>query len=109
MMSKKNIAIISVFIVFLYLISSVSGFSTTISRKVSSVVCPFYAAFKSIATGVAALVMVIAGIRWTASENDPGARKSSKDAMIHALVGIIIILLIDSIIEIANGGTGMCG
>jgi len=80
-----------------------------ISRKVSNVVCAFYTAFKSIATGIAALVMVIAGVKWVASENDPGARKAAKDAMIHAVVGLIIITLIGSIIGMFGDLGDLCG
>jgi len=85
-------------------------FVAGITTKVSSVVCAFYSAFKSIATGIAALVMVIAGVKWVASENDPGARKAAKDAMIHAVVGLIIITLIGSIIGMFSDlGTPLCG
>jgi hypothetical protein len=74
------------------------------------VICSIARVFRSIATGIAALVMVIAGIKWTASENDPGARKSAKDAMVHALVGLIIISIIGPILTlfIGPGMGGIC-
>ncbi|MFH1126303.1 MAG: TrbC/VirB2 family protein [Candidatus Altiarchaeota archaeon] len=86
-----------------------TAFAGNITPKVSSVLCGFYNAFKSIATGIAALVMVLAGVKWVASENDPGARKAAKDAMIHAVVGLMIITLIGTVINMAGAGTPMCG
>lgn len=40
---------------------------------------------------VASVVIVIAGIKWTASENDPSARKQAKDAILHAMIGMIVL------------------
>jgi hypothetical protein len=99
-----------VFLVFMVLFSSVvsADFAGDITPKVASVVCSFYTAFKSIATGIAALVMVIAGVKWVASENDPGARKAAKDAMIHAIVGLIIIGVIGSIIGMFASLGNLC-
>jgi len=65
----------------------------SITKTTSTILCEFYSAFMSIATGIALLVFIIAGIKWTGSENDPGARKSAKDAMIHALIGLIIVII----------------
>ncbi|MDD5111871.1 MAG: hypothetical protein PHG85_04955 [Candidatus Altiarchaeota archaeon] len=82
-------------------------FVDTVTSKVSTVVCGFYLVFKSIATGVAAVVMVLAGVKWVASENDPGARKAAKDTMIHAIVGLIIVTIVSDVIALVGLGT-MC-
>lgn len=100
---------VMVFVLFA-LASSASaggGFYDEVIAKVSPIICDIYAGFISIATGVAALIMVIAGIKWISSENDPGARKAAKDAMIHAIVGLIIINIIVSIINMFTGSGGM--
>jgi len=99
MASKLRVMLLLTLAALIFSASTVSaGFAANVTPKVSSVICGFYDAFKAIATGIAALVMVIAGVKWVASENDPGARKAAKDAMIHAIVGLIIITLIGSII-----------
>ena len=87
---------------------SAQAFTAAVISKVSNVVCGFTDIFKAIATGVAAVVMTIAGIKWVASENDPGARKGAKDAMVHAIVGLIIVLIVSDVITLVNGGAGMC-
>jgi hypothetical protein len=69
--------------------------------KVRVVVCGFYYAFREIVTGVAAVVMVLAGVKWISSENDPGARKAAKDAMIHALIGLILVSLIEELVKLS--------
>jgi hypothetical protein len=74
----------------------------------SLVLCDVYRAFRAIVTGVAAVVFVLAGVKWTASENDPGARKAAKDAMIHAIVGMLIILVIEATINLFTGLTKLC-
>jgi hypothetical protein len=72
----------------------------TIKSKMSKIVCSVSSVVFNIASGVAAVVFVIAGVKWVGSENDPGARKQAKDAMIHALVGLVILQVIPSIISL---------
>ncbi|MDD5111991.1 MAG: TrbC/VirB2 family protein [Candidatus Altiarchaeota archaeon] len=84
-----------------------AAFTADVILKVGNVVCGFYDVFKSIATGVAAVVMVIAGVKWVASENDPGARKAAKDTMVHAIVGLIIVTIVSDVIRLVGLGT-MC-
>ncbi|MBM3309527.1 MAG: hypothetical protein FJY77_04665 [Candidatus Altiarchaeales archaeon] len=79
------------------------GFQVKVSERLSQVLCGFYSAIKDVATGIAAVVMVIAAVKWTASENDPGARKAAKDAMIHAIIGLMLLNLIDMLIAVAYG------
>jgi len=46
-----------------------------------------------IAGGIAAVVIVLQGIKWIGSAEDPGARKQAKQGIIHAVVGLIIVLI----------------
>lgn len=90
-------------------LTAVVAFSTSasavggIAARVTPILCAFVGIFRSVATGVAAVVMVIAGIKWIGSENDPGARKAAKDTMVHAIVGLIIVMIIGSIIDLFTG------
>jgi hypothetical protein len=70
---------------------------SNIQDKVIGIVCSFRNVFSTAATGIAGLVMVIAGIQWVSSEADPGARKKAKTSMIHAIVGLIIISIANQI------------
>jgi hypothetical protein len=82
--------------------------AASVNKVASPVLCGVYKGFKNIATGVAAVVMVIAAVKWTASENDPGARKAAKDAMIHAVVGLLLLNIIDTVIKTASNVENMC-
>lgn len=105
----RRVALVSAVLCVLLLVSasSVSGTGiAVVTLIISNVVCAIAGALVLIATAVAAVVMVLAGIKWTASENDPGARKAAKDAMIHAIVGLIIISIIQAVINVVISGTG---
>jgi len=98
-------SVLPVVLVLLFLLQVVSAadpdIPATVISKVRVVVCGFYYAFRDIVTGVAAVVMVFAGVKWISSENDPGARKAAKDAMIHALIGLILISLIEELVKLS--------
>ena len=53
-----------------------------------------------ITAGVGIVVIVLQGIKWAGSAEDPGARKSAKQGIIHAVVGMIIVLLAVWIVRI---------
>lgn len=68
--------------------------SNTIYNAVWPIICThIFDLIAGIATAVASLVTVLAGIKWVASENDPGARKQAKDVFVHAMVGLILIVV----------------
>jgi hypothetical protein len=45
-----------------------------------------------IAAAVAAVVITLQGIKWAGSAEDPGARKQAKQGIIHAVIGLVIVL-----------------
>ncbi len=57
----------------------------------------------AIAGGVAAVVITLQGIKWAGSAEDPGARKQAKQGIIHAVVGLIIVLLAVWIVVLVFG------
>jgi hypothetical protein len=83
--------LVSFFLLTLFSSFASADLAGDINRIASTVICQIYSGFVAIVTGVALLVFVLSGVKWTASENDPGARKAAKDAMIHAIVGMIIV------------------
>ena len=46
-----------------------------------------------IAAGVAVVVITMQGVKWAGSADDPGARKQAKEGIIHAVVGLIIVMI----------------
>jgi hypothetical protein len=46
-----------------------------------------------ISAGIAAVVIVLQGVKWIGSAEDPGARKQAKQGIIHAVVGLVIVLI----------------
>jgi len=46
-----------------------------------------------IAAAVGIVVIVLQGIKWTGSAEDPGARKQAKQGIIHAVIGLVIVLI----------------
>jgi len=93
-------------ILLLYYSLTASASMSSVKEKLSSVICGFYKVFFSIAGAIASLVFVIAGVKWIASENDPGARKQAKEIMVQALVGLIIVISTKAIIDAVIAGTG---
>jgi hypothetical protein len=64
-----------------------------VKLKLACLICRIVTLFLFVAGGIAALVIVIAGIRWVGSGEDPGARTAAKSSIISAIVGLIIIVL----------------
>ena len=46
-----------------------------------------------IAAAIGILVMVLQGIKWIGSADDPGARKQAKQGLVHAIIGMIIVVI----------------
>jgi len=61
-----------------------------------------------IAGAIAALVIVINGIKWTGSSDDPGARKQAKAGIIHAVVGLVIVLIAVEVVSLVVGYNAAC-
>ncbi|MEA3255165.1 MAG: TrbC/VirB2 family protein [Candidatus Altiarchaeota archaeon] len=64
-----------------------------VKLKLACLICRIMTLFLFVAGAIAALVIVIAGIRWVGSGEDPGARTAAKSSVVSALVGLIIIVL----------------
>lgn len=76
------------------------GDSPMISLPIWTLVCRvLYDAMLNIAGSLAAVVFVFAGIQYIVAADDPGKRKASKDLMIYAIVGILIVALTGAIIN----------
>jgi hypothetical protein len=57
-----------------------------------------------IAAALAALIIILAGLRWITAGDDPGARQGAKTTIISAIVGLIIIMIAVYIVAIVVNG-----
>jgi hypothetical protein len=79
--------------------SGISGAITAICKILNNVSLLLY----SIAGGVGIVVITLQGIKWAGSAEDPGARKQAKQGIIHAVIGLIIVLLAVYIVMLVFG------
>lgn len=60
----------------------------------------------SYVAGVASVIMIIvAGLRYITSNGDPSGIKSAKDAIIYAIVGLIVVVISQSIVKFVLNST----
>jgi hypothetical protein len=57
-----------------------------------------------IAAALAALIIILAGLRWITAADDPGARNGAKTTIISAVIGLIIIMIAVYIVAIVVNG-----
>ena len=82
---------------------------TDIQNALSSILCVVVQLLVFIAGGIAIVIIVLNGIKWTASSDDPGARKQAKQGIVHAVVGLIIVLIAIFIVTLVWGAGGTMG
>lgn len=73
-----------------------SGYVTAgaaVASSISTMICRVIQLLAAVAVGIAALVIVVAGIKWIGSSEDAGARAQAKTTIVHALVGLVIIVI----------------
>lgn len=95
-MKPKKLALIlslAILLCLIWNVSAVVDFSQLIN-KIKTVVCDkIYKVVAGVIGAVAAIMIVIAGLKWIASENDPSQRKQAKDMMIMVLIGLILLAI----------------
>jgi hypothetical protein len=86
-------------------VAAASGAATAISA-ICAVLSSIQTLLYAIAGGVGVVVITLQGIKWAGSAEDPGARKSAKQGIIHAVIGLIIVLLaVWIVIMVFSGGS----
>jgi hypothetical protein len=63
------------------------------------IICKLFDAFVTIAAALGALIIVVAGVTWIAAHDDPGKRKGAREAIVHTVIGLIIVSLAATIIS----------
>lgn len=79
-----------------------------VTLQLCTVLDNVYTILFMIAGAVGVIVIVMQGIKWAASADDPGARKQAKEGVIHAIVGLIIVFLAIVIVGMVFGAAAMC-
>jgi hypothetical protein len=72
--------------------------------RIACALCKIASLVFLIVGAVAALVIIMAGLRWTTSGDDPGARQAAKTTIISAFVGIIIVVIAVYIVSVVING-----
>ncbi len=83
-----------------------SGFAQAIYQPVTSIICEIFKGVVNITGALASAIFMISGIKWIASRDDAGARNSARTSMIHAIIGLIIVLLAKTLVSGVVGGMG---
>jgi hypothetical protein len=73
-------------------------------KNISCALCKISQLIFMIVGSVAALVIIMAGLRWVTSGDDPGARQGAKTTIISAFVGIIIVVIAVFIVSVVLQG-----
>ena len=98
-------------LLLLLLASSVYGVfsgASSAARIICILLSRLVALLMAIAAGVGVVVITLQGIKWAGSAEDPGARKAAKQGIIHAIIGLIIVLLAIIIVTIIFAGKFGC-
>lgn len=112
-MEKKTLAILClVFFMFSFLLQIVSAvdFGSTPSAsdrakfdQILSPVLKIYNLIRYIASAIAVVVLVIAGMNYIVSGSDPGRREKAKSMAMYVLIGLVVIwaapLIVDFIVD----------
>jgi hypothetical protein len=103
----KALSIAGLLLVWMVGLATAQGTS-----EATSIICSVLASVRTvlfiIAGGIGVVVITLQGIKWAASADDPGARKQAKEGIIHAIVGLIIVLAAIAIVSMVfSGGCSM--
>jgi hypothetical protein len=101
-----RLILIGCFIV-LFLVECAAGdesIGSFIWGKAKVPICGLYLAFVYMAGALCMLMIVYGGVKWLGGADDPGARKNAKDLVIHALVGLLILVVASGFVLVISGG-----
>lgn len=90
--------VVSLFIIFIMFTSHAQtgnpdGSKDKVSKGISCIVCKVAQLVFMLVAALATLIIILAGVRWLTSGDDPGARTAAKNTIISAFVGLIIIFM----------------
>ena len=80
------------------------SWSTAVGQVLCQIINNLRNMLMMVAGAIATLVIVINGIKWSGSSDDPGARKQAKQGVIHAIVGLVIVMIAVSVVALIYSG-----
>ena len=99
---KKNLVVVAGLLLLANLATAQSNSSLTDAQnKICGLLEQFYDLFLYIASGIGALVIVIQGVIWVASADNTKARTAAKVAIVHAIIGLIIVSIAIALVNLA--------
>ncbi len=84
---------------FVLLATGMAVAQGTVISLINELICRLIQVLWGIAAAVATIVIVIAGIKWIGSSEDAGARAQAKATIIHAIIGLIIVIVALAIVN----------
>ncbi|MFH1835015.1 MAG: hypothetical protein ABH851_02375 [Methanobacteriota archaeon] len=103
-MNARKIFLTSILALSCVIQVSAGEISNAIWARAAIVICGLYLAFIYIAGALAVLMVAYGGIKWILGSDDPGARKQAKELVIHALVGLIVLIVAAGLVSLISGG-----
>ncbi|MEM2918560.1 MAG: TrbC/VirB2 family protein [Candidatus Altiarchaeota archaeon] len=91
-LDKKYLSI-SVLLLLSVLITTVYAQALDIKSTLCVLICRVFNLIFFISTGIAALIIIAAGIKWIGSGDDPSARGAAKSTIVHAIIGLIVVII----------------
>ncbi|MFH1788843.1 MAG: pilin [Candidatus Altiarchaeota archaeon] len=74
------------------------GVSSLLGVILSDYLCSIYYAMRNILGPLAVFILIIAGLKWLYSEEDPGARKQAKFLIENVFIGLVVVLAAGGIV-----------
>jgi len=92
---KRANVILTAFLLLMGFGPSIAAAAITeeLANTINCVLCRVAGMLFMLVAGLAALVIILAGIQWLTSGDDPGARAKAKSTIINVFVGVIIIFV----------------
>lgn len=78
--------------------------SSAIWNKSSVVICGLTMAFAMMGGALCALMIIYGGVKWITGADDPGQKKAAKEIILHAIIGVVVLLVVWGIAYFASGG-----
>jgi len=69
-----------------------------VMTPVQSIICGIYSVFVFLAATLAGVVFIAAAVQWVASRDDPAKRKQAQSIMIHAIIGLMLVGIANTLI-----------
>jgi len=93
----RSLCLVSIFLILLLIISiditSAAVAVTSVIYPINCILCRILTILWGVTAAITTFVIVLAGIKWMGSMEDPTMRAQAKTTIIHAIVGLIIVTI----------------